>query len=114
MTILHPLRLAPRIIANFIMTGGDMGMSERRQYLQSLESEVADQDLDFVRFPYQEFQSQSPRDEAKLTSMPKRNRGSGTKTQIKMRRYKPAIPGECKRNYFYDSRSRMCVLKSSR
>ncbi len=66
-----------------------------------------------MRIPESQFEM-SPRGEAKLTSMPKRNRGSGTKTQIKMRRYKPAVPGKCKSGYFYDSKSRMCVLKSRR
>lgn len=72
-----------------------------------------DQDTQ-MKIPQSELDIQSPLGEAKLTSMPKRNRGSGTKTQIKMRRYKPAVPGKCKSGYFYDSKTRMCVLKSRR
>ena len=72
-----------------------------------------DQDTQ-MKIPESELDIQSPRGEAKLTSMPKRNRGSGTNAQRKMRRYKPVVPGKCKSGYFYDSKSRMCVLKSRR
>lgn len=68
-------------------------------------SEIAD-----LKIPEKEKQLlQSPLSEPRLTSMAKRNSGSGSKTQRKMTMYRPSSPGKCKKGYRYDSKLRMCV-----
>jgi hypothetical protein len=67
-------------------------------------------EIDEMKIPEIEKQIlQSPPNELRLTSMAKRNSGSGSKKQRKMTMYRPRTPGTCKKGYRYDSKLRMCV-----
>lgn len=73
-------------------------------------NDLQDEEIVAMKIPETEKQIlQSPLSEPRLTSMAKRNSGSGTKTQRKLTMYRPRTPGICKKGYFYDSKKRMCV-----